>query len=158
MRWGSEASCEEDDALMSQPALRVTIPLAGFNHSGGVKTLMLLAGAMAERGWRVRVLAPDYAAEWSLPLHARLGVVRVPTGSGPSVLRMIRFYLRLARAAARDTDVCVANFYLTAHAAFLARLLNRGLRVVYFLQGDEAESHGRLAEAPFLSRWIGSCL
>src|SRR5262245_16800062 len=154
MRWGSEASFEQGDTLMPQPALRVTIPLAGFNRSGGVKTLMLLAVAMAERGWRVRILAPDYAADSPFPPDARLGVVRVPTGSGPSVLRLIRFYLRLARAAARDTDVCVANFYLTAHATFLARLLNRGLRVVYFLQGDEAESHGRLAEAPFLSRWI----
>src|SRR5262245_8949325 len=154
MRWGSEASFEQGDTLMPQPALRVTIPLAGFNRSGGVKTLMLLAVAMAERGWRVRILAPDYAADSPFPPDARLGVVRVPTGSGPSVLRLIRFYLRLARAAARDTDVCVANFYLTAHATFLARLLNRGLHVVYFLQGDEAESHGRLAEAPLLSRWI----
>jgi glycosyltransferase involved in cell wall biosynthesis len=154
MRSDSEASSEPSSAVMSQPALRVTIPLAGFNRSGGVKTLVLLAAAMAERGWRVRIVAPDYTADSPYPLHSRLGVVRVPTGSGPSVLRMIRFYLRLARAAARDTDVCVANFYLTAHAAFLARLLHRRLRVVYFLQGDEAESHGRLAEAPLVSRWI----
>jgi glycosyltransferase involved in cell wall biosynthesis len=139
---------------MAQRALRVTIPLAGFNRSGGVRTLILLAGAMAERGWRVRLVVPDYTAESPLPLPSRLEVVRLPTGSGPSGLRMICFYLRLARAAARDTDVCVANFYLTAHAAFLARLMNRGLRVVYFLQGDEAESHGRLAEAPLFSRWI----
>ncbi len=154
MRSGSEALSERGQPVMAQRALRVTIPLAGFNRSGGVKTLILLAGAMAERGWRVRIVAPDYAAESPLPLPSRIEVVRLATGSGPSGLRMIRFYLRLARVAARDTDVCVANFYLTAHASFLARLMNRGVRVVYFLQGDEAESHGRLAEAPLVSRWI----
>ncbi len=154
MRSGSEALSERGPSVTAQRTLRVTIPLAGFNRSGGVKTLILLAGAMAERGWRVRIVAPDYTAESPLPLPSRIEVVRLATGSGPSGLRMIRFYLRLARVAARDTDVCVANFYLTAHASFLGRLMNRGVRVVYFLQGDEAESHGRLAEAPFVSRWI----
>jgi glycosyltransferase involved in cell wall biosynthesis len=64
------------------------------------------------------------------------------------------FYLRLAFAIGRTVDVCVANFYLTAYGAFLARLVHPRMRVVYFLQGDEAESHGRLADAPALSRWL----
>ena len=134
--------------------LRVTIPIGGFNRSGGVKTLALVAGAMAGRGWRVRFVAPDYAAESPFPLGPELQVVPVATGAGPRWLRVIRFYLRLPTLAAQDADVCVANFYLTAHAAFLARLVHRRLRVVYFLQGDEAESHGRLADASPLSRWV----
>jgi glycosyltransferase involved in cell wall biosynthesis len=119
-----------------------------------VNTLVLVARAMAGRGWRVRFVAPDYAAESPFPLGRELQVVPVATGAGPRWLRVIRFYLRLPTLAARDADVCVANFYLTAHAAFLARLVHRRLRVVYFLQGDEAESHGRLAEASPLSRWV----
>jgi glycosyltransferase involved in cell wall biosynthesis len=134
--------------------LRVTIPMAGFNRSGGVKTLVLLAGAMAGRGWRVRIVVPDYAVASPFAIATGVEVERLPTGSGPLGVRMARFYRRLVRAVARDTDVCVANFYLTAHAAFLARMTHRGLRVVYFLQGDEAESHGRLADAPILSRWM----
>lgn len=135
-------------------ALRVTIPVGGFNRSGGVKTLTLVAEAMADRGWQVRFVAPDYAAESPFPLSPRLRVVPIATGSGPRSLRVLRFYLALPRAAARETDVCVANFYLTAHAAFLARVVHRRLRVLYFLQGDEAESHGRLSDAPAVSRWI----
>ena len=139
---------------MTSTTLRITIPLGGFNRSGGVKTLTLIAAAMAERGWDVRFVAPDYAAEPPFPLSPRIRILPVATGSGPRLLRVIRFYLRLAGAASRDADVCVANFYLTAHAAFLARLLHRRLRVVCFLQGDEAESHGRLADASAPSRWI----
>jgi len=134
--------------------LRVAIPLAGFNRSGGVKTLVLLAGAMAGRGWRVRIVVPDYAAASPFEIAPDIDVVRVPTGPGPRGVRMARFYLRLPRAVADGTDVCIANFYLTAHAAFLARVMHRSLKVVYFLQGDEAESHGRLADASMLSRWI----
>ena len=67
---------------------------------------------------------------------------------------MARFYARLAVSVARDTDVCLANFYLTAYPVFVSRLAHRRARVVYFLQGDEAESHGRLAEASLTSRWV----
>ena len=130
------------------------MPLAGFNRSGGVKTLLLLAGAMADRGWTVRLVVPDFASEPPFELSPHIEVRRVGTGSGPLPLRRASFYLRLARALARDADVCIANFYLTAYSAFVSRLLHRRMRVVYFLQGDEAESHGRLADAPFTSRWL----
>jgi len=112
-----------------------------------VKTLTLLACAMADRGWRVRLVVPDYTTAPPFGMTPDIDVVRVSTGSGPRGLRMARFYLRLPRAVADGTAVCIANFYLTAHAAFLARVMHRSLRVVYFLQGDEAESHGRLADA-----------
>ena len=37
-------------------------PLAGFNLSGGVKSLVGVANALADRGHAVRFLVPDYAA------------------------------------------------------------------------------------------------
>jgi glycosyltransferase involved in cell wall biosynthesis len=133
--------------------VKVTIPLAGFNSSGGVKTLVLLANAMADRGWSVRLVVPDYADEPPCELRPQIELRRVSTGTGPRRVRLVAFYFRLIASAARDTDVCLANFYLTAYSAWVSRLLYPQLKVVYFLQGDEAESHGRLSEAPFLSRW-----
>src|SRR5262245_32591533 len=118
-------------------SLRVAIPIAGFNRSGGVKTLVLLAGAMAERGWHVRLLVPDYSSDPPFALAPGIDIVRIDTATGRRGVRMLRFYMKLARMVAHDTDVCVANFYLTAHAAYLGRLANRRLRVIYFLQGDE---------------------
>jgi glycosyltransferase involved in cell wall biosynthesis len=135
-------------------SLKVTIPIASLTPSGGVATLLVLASAMAERGWDVRLVVPDYSPAPPPELSPRVDVQRLRTGGGPLPLRMLRFYLKLARAVAADADVCVANFYLTAHAAFVSRLLYRRLHVVYFLQGDEAESHGWLADAPTASRWI----
>jgi glycosyltransferase involved in cell wall biosynthesis len=64
------------------------------------------------------------------------------------------FYLQLALTVARDTDLCLANFYLTAYCAWLSALLHRRARAIYFLQGDEAESHGRLSDAAPASRWL----
>jgi len=134
--------------------MTMTIPIVGFNRSGGVKTLALLANAMSDRGWHVRIVAPDYASESPFALAAAIELRRIDTSGWPQSLRMGAFYLALARTAARDTDVCVANFYLTAYCAWLSRLLHRRSRAIYFLQGDEAESHGRLADAPALSRWL----
>jgi glycosyltransferase involved in cell wall biosynthesis len=140
--------------LGSAALLRVTIPLAGFNRSGGVTTLLLLAGAMADHGWKVRLVVPDFASDPPFDLPPQLQVTRLATGSGPRPMRIALFYLRLARALSRDADVCIANFYLTAYSAYVSRVLHRRMRAVYFLQGDEAESHGRLADAPFFSRWM----
>jgi hypothetical protein len=86
------------------------MPLAGFNRSGGVKTLLLLAGAMADRGWTVRLVVPDFASEPPFELSPRIQVTRVRTGYGSRTVRMVAFYLRLTLALARDADVCVANF------------------------------------------------
>jgi glycosyltransferase involved in cell wall biosynthesis len=134
--------------------MTMTIPLAGFNRSGGVKTLALLANAMADRGWRVRLIVPDYASDSPFELAPAIEVARVDTLNGPRPLRMAAFYLRLALTVARDTDVCLANFYLTAYCAWVSGLLHRRAHAIYFLQGDEAESHGRLADAAPSSRWL----
>ena len=138
--------------------MTMTIPLAGFNRSGGVKTLVLLANAMAARTWTVRLLVPDYASESPFELSPGVEVRRVATGRGPRFVRMAAYYLRLAADACRDTNVCLANFYLTAYSVWMSRLLYPAARVVYFLQGDEAESHGRLAEASSVSRWLRHAL
>ena len=133
--------------------MTVSIPMAGLNASGGVKTLVLLANAMANRGWAVRVLVPEYASHGPsalAPAVERL-VLRTPTNR---LTRVPVYYARLARHAARDADLCLANFYLTAYCALLSRLANRRAKVVYFVQGDEASSHGRLAEGGVLSRTV----
>jgi glycosyltransferase involved in cell wall biosynthesis len=132
----------------------MTFPIAGFNRSGGVKTLVLLANAMAGGGWRVRLVVPDYGGNSPFVLAPQVDVRRIRTGFGPRVLRMAAFYVQLPVIAARDTDVFVANFYLSAYCACVLRVVNRCVRAVYFLQGDEAESHGRLADAPAVSRWL----
>lgn len=134
--------------------MKMTIPLGGFNRSGGVQTLVLLANAMAARAWTVCLVVPDYASQSPFDLSSGVELRRVPTGAGPRLLRMAAYYSRLASIAARDTDVCLANFYLTAYCAWLSHLRYPTARVIYFLQGDEAESHGRLAEASFLSRGL----
>jgi glycosyltransferase involved in cell wall biosynthesis len=134
--------------------MTMTIPMAGFNRSGGVKTLALLAHAMVDRGWRVRIVVPDYASEPPFALAPAIELRRVDTSGWPAPLRLGAFYVALALTAARDTDICLANFYLTAYCVWLSRLLHRQAHAIYFLQGDEAESHGRLADAPLVSRWF----
>jgi glycosyltransferase involved in cell wall biosynthesis len=133
--------------------MTVSIPMAGMNASGGVKTLLLLANAMADRGWSVRVLLPQYASDGPFalaPAVERL-VLRTPSSG---ILRVPVYYARLARHAARGADLCLANFYLTSYCAVLSWLTNRRARVVYFVQGDEASSHGRLADVGVLSRAV----
>ncbi len=137
--------------------MTVSLPLAGMNASGGVRTLLTLANAMADRGWRVRVIMPDYAAESPIALRPSIEQVVLAT---PRIgaARVAAYYVRLARHAAAGADRCLASFYLTAYCAVASACTNRRARVIYFLQGDEAESHGRLAEANAASRAVRAAL
>ena len=131
---------------VSPDRMTVSIPIAGMNVSGGVKTLVLLANAMADRGWAVRVLLPAYASEGPFALSPRVERLVLWTPSNPwfrvpSALRATRppraraarispaeflSHVLLCRAVAPDQPACARR---------------------YFVQGDEAESHGRLADA-----------
>ena len=109
------------------------------------------AGAARQRDGRSRMARPHRGSRLRRPSRRSRSTppsssARINTSGWPRPLRMGAFYLALALTVARDTDVCLANFYLTAYCAWLSGLLHRRARAIYFLQGDEAESHGRLAD------------
>jgi glycosyltransferase involved in cell wall biosynthesis len=139
----------------------VAIPLAGFNLSGGVKSLVGVANALAERGHAVRILVPDYAA--TPPATLRTGVrVRV-LAAGPSWLpgpvRKLIHLARLARTATAGADVCLANYFTTTYVALASKWL-RGDRTVlaYNVRGYEPLSHGLNADASLPSRLVRAAL
>src|SRR3954470_18763972 len=81
--------------------IRVAIPLAGFNLSGGVKSLVGVANAMAARGHAVRFLVPDYAATPPAALQpgVRLRVLKSGPSWLPSPARKLVHLLRLSMLA-----------------------------------------------------------
>jgi len=149
----------------SQPGpirpVRLAIPLAGFNLSGGVKSLVAVANAMAERGHAVRILVPDYAATPPAPL--RHGVRLRALASGPRWLptpaRKLIHLARLALTATAGADVCLANYFTTAYVALTSKWL-RGDRAVlaYNVRGYEPLSHGLNADASAPSRLVRATL
>jgi glycosyltransferase involved in cell wall biosynthesis len=120
-----------------------------------VKTLVTLANGMAARGWDVRVLVPDFTPVPPIEVAPGVTVRHVRTG-GPGFLRKAAYYARLLALAAKDTDVCIANFYPTVYVALGSALLRRRARVVYYVLGYEPISHGTLAEASAVSRVLRS--
>ena len=141
--------------------IRVSIPLAGFNLSGGVKSLCGVANALAVRGHHVRILVPDYAAVPPVPLdpRVRVRVLRAGPNRLPAPARKLVHLVRLATTSTAGADVCLANYFTTAYAAVLSRLL-RGDRCVlaYNVRGYEPISHGLQAAASLPSRLVRSAL
>jgi len=150
-----------DETALASPAIRVAVPLAGFNLSGGVKSLVGVANALAARGHAVRFLVPDFAATPPAPLHPGVGV-RVLT-SGPRWLpasgRKLVHLARLSLLATAGADVCLANYFTTAYVALLSKWL-RGDRAVlaYNVRGYEPLSHGLNADASLPSRLVRAAL
>jgi len=139
----------------------VAIPLAGFNLSGGVKSLVGVANALAARGHRVRFLVPDFASTPPAALHPGVEVRIVRTGPSwlPSSVRKLVHLVRLAMLATAGADVCLANYFTTAYVAVASKWW-RGDRVVlaYNVRGYEPMSHGLLAQASLLSRLLRAAL
>lgn len=156
---GISDSRPEEPVSSHSPAKHpaVSIPLGSFNLSGGVKVLVALANGMAARGWRVTFLAPDFSAKSPFPLESGVRVKTVSTGIAglPLMVRKAYYYVKLPSLVARESDICLANYFLTAYCAVLSRwLINRSATVVYYVQGYEAVSHGLIAEANPVSRMI----
>src|SRR3954471_6431485 len=145
----------------SQRQIRVAIPLAGFNLSGGVKSLVGVANAMAARGHAVRFLVPDYAA--TPPAALQLGVWLCVLSSGPAWLplptRKIVHLLRLSLLATAGADVCLANYFTTAYVALASSWLRRDPAVLaYNVRGYEPLRHGLNADAALPSRLVRAAL
>jgi glycosyltransferase involved in cell wall biosynthesis len=137
--------------------IRVAIPLAGFNLSGGVKSLVAVANALAERGHAARFIVPDFARTPPAPLYPDVRVRVVWTGPAwlPASLRKLVHLARLSTLATAGADVCLANYFTTAYVALASKWL-RGDRVVlaYNVRGYEPMSHGLLANASLPSRVV----
>jgi glycosyltransferase involved in cell wall biosynthesis len=141
----------------SRETIRVSIPLAGFNLSGGVKSLVGVANALAAHGHAVRILVPDYAATPPAPLSP--GVTLCVLASGPSWLpapiRKLIHLGRLALTATAGADVCLANYFTTAYVALASKWLRGdGAVLAYNVRGYEPLSHGLNADASLPSRVV----
>jgi glycosyltransferase involved in cell wall biosynthesis len=151
---GTDEGGHVGPTLPTKRAMRITIPLAGLNLSGGVKSLLLLANRLVERGTLVRVLAPDYAPNPPVVLDPRVDL-RVLRTCGPRVLRKLDYLAQLARRSAAGTDLVLANFYLTAYPAVVSWLLHgRRAALAYNIRGYEPWSHGLMAPAGRASRYL----
>lgn len=141
--------------------MKLSIPLAGFNLSGGVKSLVGVANAMARRGHSVRILVPDYAATppASLESGVSLRVLRSGPAWLPSPLRKLIHLARLSTTATAGADVTLANYFTTAYVALASKWL-RGDRAVlaYNVRGYEPLSHGLNADASAPSRLVRAAL
>lgn len=154
---GDRGRADEAPQHRGPRRLNVTIPLATFNPSGGVKSLIAVANALAGRGHHVRFLVPDYAATPPAPLGHGVVVRVLATGSDrwPGAARRLAYLVRLSTSATAGADVCLANYFTTAYAAWLSRGLRRDRgALAYNVRAYEPVSHGRLARANRASRLI----
>ena len=146
---------------MTDRPIHVAIPLAGFNLSGGVKSLVGVANALAARGHAVRFLVPDFAATAPTPLAPGVHVWVLATGPRwlPAPARKLIHLLRLAHIATAGADVCLANYYTTAYVALASRWLRGDPAVLaYNVRGYEPLSHGLNADATAPSRLVRAAL
>ena len=160
---GRGAASRAAQRLGDRGFLRVAIPLAGFNLSGGVKSLV----GRGERDGRPRahrpVPGPRLCRRRRRPRSrpgVRLRVLRSGSGLATIVGAETRCTcVRLSPLATAGADVCLANYFTTAYVALASKWLRRDRAVLaYNVRGYEPLSHGLYADASLPSRVVRAAL
>lgn len=115
----------------------VRIPLMGLNGSGGIRVVTQIANYLAQNGWSVEIIVPDYmsASYFQLDFRVRLALVRTV---GPRQVRRFFYLTYLGIFACRNVDICVATSYLTPYLIYFSWLINaRRASLVYIIQAYE---------------------
>jgi len=120
---------------------RITFPLEGFNVSGGVRVIIQVANGLAERGHRVRIVVPDYAARPPFRLHESVELEIRRTGR-PKFLKKFLYLVSLCLTATKKSDICFATGYKTPYYLCLSKCLCLSpAKLVYLIQHYEPLSH-----------------
>ena len=125
---------------------RVVIPLLSFNRSGGVRSVLGVAGGLAAKNINVRLYAPSYAPVPSSEINPAVELVTVDSG-GPA--RKLRYVFKLISALARERGLFLATGYKTPLYIHLSQLAaGRRARVVSLIQSYEPLTHIRYGTQP----------
>lgn len=116
--------------------MRIAFPLISVERSGGVRVIVEIANQLAAYGHACRLVLPA-DKECPFPIRTDVAVLRSPRFGRGGMLAVGPRILGLARAIPADSDVIVASYYLTAYAAWLARLRARRARLFHVIQGYE---------------------
>jgi len=119
----------------------ITIPIMGFNGSGGLRVLSQIANHLVEHGWQVIFLTPNTEATPYFPLDDRI-LIKTYAGQGG----MSNKLWHLVRYSYPSTGITLANYFATAYPVWMAWLLQgRQSTIVYLLQHDERLSQAWLS-------------
>jgi glycosyltransferase involved in cell wall biosynthesis len=111
------------------------IPLIGFNPSGGVRMVIHVANALAERRRKVVFVVPSHAAV--PPIELRKNIEVIVRGSARGLQDRIDFCNTLP-----SSSVFLATGYQTPLLIKLGRRgSNRKARIVHLVQADEETTH-----------------
>jgi len=117
--------------------MNIYFPLLGFNKSGGIGQIMIIANHFAESGYCVSVGVPDYHSEVYYKLVDNVDVKLVRT-SGGKILRKIIYFIKQVFIISR-WDIVFATSYKTAYYIFISKLIFfwRKTRIIYLIQHYE---------------------
>ncbi|MCA9439562.1 MAG: glycosyltransferase family 4 protein [Candidatus Omnitrophica bacterium] len=131
--------------------MKIHFPLTGFNLSGGVRVITMIANGLAERDYEVRITVPRYRDQSPFTLDNRVEVRTL----GEKDSSRFSYSLQLAREAAQWGDVLVATNFKTPHILRKSVVRNHSeAKILYLVQGYEPYTQGTLFEGPFWRRWL----
>lgn len=120
----------------------IRILTSGLGRSGGLRVVFLMANWLAQDGWQVEIIAPDYHGMTPpFKLDERVRLTMIGTQEQGHLRRRIAYFLFAVWTVCRGADVAVATSWYTAYLLLAARLFGWRTRLVYLVQNYEPDSH-----------------
>ncbi|PXK99372.1 glycosyltransferase family 4 protein [Klebsiella variicola] len=120
---------------------KIYIPLINLSNHGGVRILVELANYLADKGWDVEIIVPNYKYDSVYKVYNNK--IKI-TKLGPEIknkkLRYL-FFLTILPLKMKSDAFVIANFFPTYFPSIVWGFLQKG-KVVYFIQDIESKYEG----------------
>ena len=122
--------------------MRIAIPISRFDKSGGIRVLSMLSCGLAHRDHEVTFIVPRGQHIPTFPLDSRVCVHIVEPDMGnirhvSGLLKKVQLFY-----GTMETDIAIANAYMTAYSVWLGYKMGRVKYPFYFVQGYEPIAFG----------------
>lgn len=123
---------------------KIKIPLLGLNASGGLRVITQLANKLAEDGFCINIVVPDYASKEHFILNKNIKI-SIINNSNYFIDKRVVYFFKLCIISSKECDLCIATSFLTPYYIFISKLLlNNKAKLLYLVQHYEPISHASL--------------
>lgn len=119
-------------------SLNVVFPMLSISNHGGVRILLHIANSITNKGGTTKIICPKGTCDTRYYISDKVNVIEVGPLISNKICRWLYFSL-LFPFYVKNNDTVFANFFVTFYASLLARLFNKKIKIIYFIQDIEYE-------------------
>jgi glycosyltransferase involved in cell wall biosynthesis len=118
----------------------VSIPLEGFNSSGGLRIITQIANYLSDKGLSVEIIVPNYSSfnYYGINSEVKIRIINTPDGL---MSKLYYFLFLMFKSVSKSNDIVIATGFRTPFYIFFSTIVNFSrAKTLYIIQHYEISS------------------